>query len=239
VNRRNIFRWLIALVVVAIIILAAFYFDEPVRQFIAQHQSQALRNFMRNVSRFGDWPEHFLFGLLLAALAWWRGKKNWTRILLCMLLALSIAGLAGRIIKISTGRARPSVKTEQVWNGLRFGSKYHAFPSGHVGASTAFFGVLLFTKRRIGLPCMAIPIVIGFARVYLAAHYLSDAVCAAVLGLFSAWIVSRIFLRESLSADHQSLVTSHNRRDIGLKLGEQEQDQEQEHEQERGGFWGN
>jgi hypothetical protein len=52
--------------------------------------------------------------LVLATAAWWRGNKKWTRIFLSMLLALAIAGLVARAIKISTGRARPSVKSEQV-----------------------------------------------------------------------------------------------------------------------------
>jgi membrane-associated phospholipid phosphatase len=112
------------------------------------------------------------------------------------LIALSIAGLTGRIIKISAGRARPSVKAEQMWNGPRMsGSKYHSFPSGHVDASVGFFAVLLLANWRIGLPCLAIPLVIGFSRMYLGAHYLSDVVCAAVLGVLSAILVTHFFLR--------------------------------------------
>jgi len=41
------------------------------------------------------------------------------------------------------------------------------------------------------LACLPIPILIGFSRLYLGAHYLSDVVCAAVLGLFCALIVWR------------------------------------------------
>src|SRR6266478_10039299 len=104
----------------AIAIAVSFYFDDVVREFVAQHQNRGLRNFMRNVSRFGDWPEHFFPGLALAGVAWWRGNKKWTRIFLSMVIALSIAGVAGRGINVVTGRARPSVKTEEVWNGLRF-----------------------------------------------------------------------------------------------------------------------
>jgi len=138
--------------------------DDAVRTFVVNHQSSALRNLMRNVSCFGDWPEHFALGLVLATAAWWRGNKKWTRIFLSMLLALAIAGLVARAIKISTGRARPSVKSEQVWNGPRFSSKYHAFPSGHVVASTAFFAVLAFANWRVGIPCLAIPLLIGFSE---------------------------------------------------------------------------
>jgi len=194
VKRSAVFYWLIGIVIAAILITAAFYFDNAVRDFVAQHQNPTMRNFMRNVSRFGDWLEHFALGLILAAVAWWRGNKKWTRIFLSMLIALSIAGLAGRAIKVTTGRARPSVKSEQAWNGPRLSSKYHAFPSGHVVASTAFFAVLTFASWRIGLPCLVIPILIGFSRIYGGAHYLSDIVCAAVLGILSALLVFRFVL---------------------------------------------
>ena len=192
VKRSAVFYWLIGIVIVALIIAAAFYFDEALRNFIAQHQNPAMRNFMRNVSRFGDWPEHFVIGLLLLGVAWWRGNEKWKRIFLAMLIALAVVGLAGRVIKISAGRARPAVKAEHMWNGPHFSdSKYHSFPSGHVDASTGFFGVLLLARRRIGLACLPIPVLIGFSRLYLGAHYLSDVVCAAVLGLFCALIVWR------------------------------------------------
>jgi len=195
VKQRSVFYWTLGFLVAAIAIAASFYFDDVVRDFIARHQNPGMRNFMRNVSRFGDWPEHFALGLILAAVAWWRGNKKWTRIFLSMLIALSIAGLAGRAIKVTTGRARPSVKSEQAWNGPRLSSKYHAFPSGHVVASTAFFGVLTFASWRIGLPCLLIPILIGVSRIYGGAHYLSDVVCAAVLGMLCAILVARFFLK--------------------------------------------
>jgi len=195
VKQRSVFYWTLGFLVAAIAIAASFYFDDVVRDFIARHQNPGMRNFMRNVSSFGDWPEHFALGLILAAVAWWRGNKKWTRIFLSMLIALSIAGLAGRAIKVTTGRARPSVKSEQAWNGPRLSSKYHAFPSGHVVASTAFFGVLTFASWRIGLPCLLIPMLIGFSRIYGGAHYLSDVVCAAVLGMLCAILVARFFLK--------------------------------------------
>lgn len=195
-NRKSVFYWLIGIVIAAIAIAAAFHFDHAMQNFIAQHQDRVANKIMNKISRFGDWPEHFAVGLLLAGIAWWRGSKKWTRIFLAMLIALAIAGLAGRVIKISTGRARPSVKTEEVWEGPRFSSKFHAFPSGHVAASTAFFGVLCFASWRIGLACLPIPLLVGFSRMYVAAHYLSDVVFAAVLGIFCAILLDRLFLRE-------------------------------------------
>ncbi len=173
-KHRLVFYWLIGIAIVAIVIAAAFYFDGAVQNFIAQHQSRVGKNFMRNVSRFGDWTEHFALGITLLAIAWWRGNKKWTRIFLSMLLAFALAGAAARVVKIASGRARPSVKTEEVWNGLKFSSNYHAFPSGHTAASAAFFAVLLLGSSRIGLACLPIPILIGFSRMYIAAHILVE-----------------------------------------------------------------
>ena len=191
-KRAALFYWVIGILIVAVIIAASFYFDEAVRNFMLHNQNPTARAFMENVSRFGDWPEHVLVGLVLIALAQWRGNVEWKRILLAMLIALAIAGLLGRAIKITTGRARPSVKAEQMWNGPHLtGAKYHSFPSGHVDASMGFFGLLFLARRRIGLACLPISILIGFSRLYLSAHWLSDVVCAAVLGIVSALFVWR------------------------------------------------
>jgi len=188
--------WTLGIVIAAIAIVLSFHFDDAVKQWMLQHQHPSIHAFMENVSRFGDWPEHMLAGLGLMVFAQWTGRRNWTRIIVAMLIALSVAGVSGRVLKISTGRARPSVKAEQIWNGPRLsGSKHHSFPSGHVDASVGFFGVLLLARRRIGIACLPIPILIGFSRMYLGAHYLSDVVCAAVLGGLSALIVWRFFVQ--------------------------------------------
>src|SRR5437660_768170 len=159
-----------------------------------QHQNRAMRNFMRYVSLFGDWPSHILIGLVLLGISWRRGNKQWTRIFLAMLIAMSLAGVTGHVIKRTIPRPRPSVHTDVRWGGSRFSSKYHSFPSGHVDASTAFFCTLFLANRRIGLACFLIPILIGLSRMYLGADYLSDVVCAAVLGIFCALIVAHFLL---------------------------------------------
>jgi undecaprenyl-diphosphatase len=182
VKHSALFYWLISFVIAAVAIGASFYFDAAVWNFIRQHQNRGVYNFMRNVSRFGDWPWHLLLGLLLLGTAWIRGSRKWSRIFLAMLVALALAGVAGTVIKRTVPRPRPSVHTEIHWGGPRFSTKYHSFPSGHVSASIAFFAVLLIARRRIGLACLAIPVLIGFSRMYIGAHYLSDVVCAAVLG---------------------------------------------------------
>jgi membrane-associated phospholipid phosphatase len=196
VKRGTSFYWLIGIAIAATAIAVSFHFDDSVREFMMRHQNPPMRNFMRYVSLLGNWPTHTAVGLVLLGLAWRRGSKKWTRIFLAMLLAMMLAGVVGNVIKRTVPRARPSVHTEIRWGGPRFSSKYHSFPSGHVGASTAFFGVLLIARRRVGIACLPIPILIGFSRMYIGAHYLSDVVCAAVLGTLCALVVAHfLFLQ--------------------------------------------
>ncbi len=194
-KRHAVFYWLIGIAIAATAVALSFHFDSSVRDFMMQHQSRAMRDFMRYVSLFGDWPSHIALGLILLGIAWIRASKKWMRIFLAMLVAMSIAGVTGHVIKRTIPRPRPSVKTEIHWGGSRFSSKYHSFPSGHVGASTAFFCTLFLANRRIGLVCLPIPILIAFSRMYIGAHYLSDVVCAAILGALCALLVTHFCLR--------------------------------------------
>jgi membrane-associated phospholipid phosphatase len=195
VKRHVVFYWIIGIAIAAIAIALGFYFDDAVRDFMAQHQNRSLQDFMRYVSLYGDWPSHVAIGLIGLGIAWIRHSKKWTRIFLAMLIAMAIAGVTGHVIKRTVPRPRPSVHAPMHWGGPRSSSKYHSFPSGHVGASSAFFCTLLFARRRVGLACLAIPLLIGLSRMYIGAHYLSDVVCAAVLGFLCAMIVSRLMLQ--------------------------------------------
>src|SRR5439155_5890076 len=125
-------------------------------------------------------------GTIGIAIALAAGSRTWMRIFLAMLVALALAGVTTRAIKIATGRARPSVKTEARWNGPQLSSKYHAFPSGHTASSTAFFVALFLARKRLGAPLLLIPILIAVSRMIIGVHYLSDVTVAVVVGVIFA-----------------------------------------------------
>jgi membrane-associated phospholipid phosphatase len=182
--------WIALAAVALIALIAAFFLDQRAAAWIGAHSSPELQRLMQIVSRVGDWPAHFVVGLIGIGVASLTKSKVWVRIFLAMLIALAIAGVTGRVVKFATGRARPSVKTEVHWNGPRFSSKYHAFPSGHVAASTAFFATLFLARKRIGAPLLLIPILIALSRMFVGAHYLSDVTFAAILGVISAIVTA-------------------------------------------------
>jgi len=178
--------WIALIVLAVLALLAAFFLDQSATAWISTHSSPELKRVMRMVSRVGDWPAHAIAGAIGIAIAFAVGNKTWMRIFLAMLLALALAGVTSSTIKISTGRARPSVKTEAHWNGPQSSSKYHAFPSGHTGSSTAFFVALFLARKRLGAPLLLIPILIALSRMIVGAHYLSDVTFAAILGVICA-----------------------------------------------------
>jgi undecaprenyl-diphosphatase len=184
-------KWILLLLLAISAIALAFHFDGAMRHWVVEHSNHTAKQVMRNVSHYGDWPEHLAAGLMIVGIAALRGSKRWVHIGLTMLVALALAGLLARGVKITTGRARPSVKHELGWNGPHLSSKYNSFPSGHTAATTAFFGVIFFANRRVGLALLPIPLLIAFSRMYVAAHFLSDVVCAAILGVFCAWLCAR------------------------------------------------
>jgi hypothetical protein len=98
-----VWKWLFIVVLAIIAIAAAFHFDGAVRSWVVEHSNRTAKQFMRNVSRYGDWPEHVLAGLLIVAIAYWRGRQRLVRIGLTMILACALAGTAARGVKIATG----------------------------------------------------------------------------------------------------------------------------------------
>ena len=169
----------------------AFWFDNAALEWIQANQTRAMRSFMRGVSWWGDWPTHVIGGAVAAGIAHLVGSRRWFRIFLAMILACAIAGAATRVVKIAAGRARPSVQVDSGWNGPRLSSKYHAFPSGHTAASSAFFAVLAVASWRAGAVFLPVVLLIAFSRMYVGAHHLSDVVAAVVLGWAVAFLVTR------------------------------------------------
>lgn len=197
--------WLAFFLLAAVLSAAAFYFDASVQAWFEKIRTPGGQAFMRHVSFWGDWPAHIVAGLIGAGLAYARKNRTWLIIFLAMVLACAAAGLVNRAVKMTAGRARPSVKVDAGWNGPRLSSKYHAFPSGHTAATAAFFATLVLARRRLGLALLPIPLLIASSRLYLNAHHLSDVVVAALLGAFCAFLLWRLVEAKTQEPANRSL----------------------------------
>jgi undecaprenyl-diphosphatase len=90
-------------------------------------------------------------------------------------------------------------------NGIIYATDY-SFPSGHITGSVVFFGILTYfawknwasakIKASTGVFYAAIVVLIGFDRIYLNVHWLSDVVGGFLLGTF--WLMSMLLVFSSL-----------------------------------------
>lgn len=100
-----------------------------------------------------------------------------------IMVALALGHLMGEmIIKHVVKRVRPCHgldDDEQLINRPRF----YSFPSGHTTASFTVVGVVLFRcSLFISIPILILASLIGFSRIYLRVHYLTDVVAGVLLG---------------------------------------------------------
>lgn len=146
-----------------------------------------------HVTAIGDWRSAVAL-LAAAGLALWlRGERA---------LALgAVVAVAGQSVMVSllkhlVGRERPSL--------AHFAETSASFPSGHAALSVALFGYVAHAFWRAGVlrlqvlaPLAGLAILsVGFSRMYLGEHYLSDVINGFLVG--SIWLVLGIAVGEGL-----------------------------------------
>lgn len=157
----------------------------------AVHRSAAVVNVLLVLTDLaGTWTAVVMFALTTAFLTW---QRRWR---LSLFVAVTATGLAVLIpaSKALIGRARPVVDvpvTETPFN--------ESFPSGHAMTALVLWGtmalVVLPTIRRQARPWLLTTVavlvaLIGFTRLALGVHYLSDVLAGYALG--AAWLLAMI-----------------------------------------------
>jgi undecaprenyl-diphosphatase len=176
--------------------------DQPVQRFFVAHREAWLTPLMRAATDLGN--AAVLVGVvLLAGLAWWARTHSW-RPLGLLAAAWLGAWVLSDTIKLLTHRARPPV-TQAIgrWTG-------YAFPSGHTTMATATCGMLAAllaaTTPRWGRKVAAwtaallLAGLVGLARLYLGASWLTDVLGALTLG--AAWLFVLLTASHTMSALH-------------------------------------
>jgi membrane-associated phospholipid phosphatase len=115
-------------------------------------------------------------------------------------LAIGLPGLFATIIKRIIGRARPFVAGNNIWayDPFSWQPRYASFPSGHVTtAFAALFAIgALFPQARALMWIYAV--MIAVTRVMVTAHYPSDGVAGAFVGVVGALLVRNWFAARRL-----------------------------------------
>ena len=116
-----------------------------------------------------------------------RGYRN---IGMKIILALLLSGFFGEIlIKHIVARVRPSKFLLQEEMLIKEPVTY-SFPSGHTSSSFAASCMLASYFGNIAVIAFVFAILMGFSRVYLRVHYLTDVLAGAVLGSICSLLVN-------------------------------------------------
>jgi len=161
--------------------------DARLSVWLHSHNSPELTAFFLLVSNLHSNLSMTVVTAAIAAYLWMKHLRYWV-----LMLAVTVAGggLLNVGLKILFARARPHLD-----NPILVLHTF-SFPSGHTMLATVFYGtlcVLTFTRRRdwkIRVVSMLLALVmialVGFSRMYLGVHYLSDVLGAIMEGM--AWL---------------------------------------------------
>jgi membrane-associated phospholipid phosphatase len=127
-------------------------------------------------------------------------KKRWTRHLLYVCVTAAIAIVIGEGCKYLLGRHRPiRLFTHNAYGFQFFAAKWelNSTPSGHTLRAFAILTALSLLYRRLAVVFMALAVLIGASRVVVTAHYPSDVVFGAFIGIFTAAWTYKYFFPEA------------------------------------------
>ncbi|MDQ4070714.1 MAG: phosphatase PAP2 family protein [Actinomycetota bacterium] len=151
-------------------------------------QSDGLVRALKIVTFFGS---PLWFYLIVTPAVLWVWRRGHPRLAVFLVVTALAGGLLGTVVKEAVGRPRPSL-VEPVAT-----ASGKSFPSGHAMSSTVAYGALLLVflpavGRRYRPVVVAGTVVlvaaIGFSRLALGVHYITDVLGGYVLGL--AWLAA-------------------------------------------------
>lgn len=138
------------------------------------------------------------FAALFVFFKFFRRRPVATNRALFLFSAVALSGLATDLIKPLVGRFRPKLLFEAGLYGfepLRIGYEYNSFPSGHAATVFALAAALSFFFPRWRLPLFSFAAVVGLSRIIVGAHYLSDVMAGAYVGVMTVFALVLICRR--------------------------------------------
>jgi membrane-associated phospholipid phosphatase len=169
--------------------------DAPIQRRVEANRTALLDTIFLSVSRLGSQIPVLVMGTLLAAATWRRCRAVST----ALLVATFSRPLVEFVIKAVVDRERPDLERLVPGNGP-------SFPSGHVMASIALWGLLpvvvsLYTRSRRAWwvsvwASGGVIVAVAASRVYLGVHWFSDVSMGMVVGAFFLLGVEAVLERE-------------------------------------------
>ena len=128
-------------------------------------------------------------------------NRGWTKGLLYVCTTGAVAIIIGEGWKYFLGRYRPLMLFEHNLYGLHFFSSKWALnstPSGHTLRAFSLLTALSLLHKRFTVVFLSLATLIGVGRVLVTAHYPSDVLFGAFIGIFTAlWAYKYFFIKDN------------------------------------------
>ncbi|MGA2027400.1 MAG: phosphatase PAP2 family protein [Syntrophobacteraceae bacterium] len=192
---------LLSLPAIAACIISYEFFDQPVARFCSTIDG-AIAYISELITRLGISTPYLVAAL--AGFIWLRFvKKN--KILanaaVFLFLAIALAGIANDLIKILVGRSRPGLLLSHgVYCFKPFTNQYYyaSFPSGHANTIAALCYGLGVVTGRFKYIWLSIALAVMASRVIVGAHFPSDVLFGAYLGVVVTKLIAAGFEKKGL-----------------------------------------
>ncbi|MFC7244874.1 phosphatase PAP2 family protein [Catellatospora aurea] len=163
--------------------------DPPVASWLADHRTPWLTRCMQAVTWLGSgWVTVPLLVLAALLLPLWRDRRRTVALVLAVSVGSALLATAGKLLTV---RPRPVV------GEVLTTATGYAFPSGHSAQAAAAYGMLaLLVSLRVGraakplvwLAVTVVALLVGFSRLYLGVHWLTDVLAGYALG--ACWLAT-------------------------------------------------
>lgn len=119
-------------------------------------------------------------------------KKYWKMVGIAF-SAVIFSGIIVQLIRFIWYQPRPFI-ADQV-NLLLSHSPTGSFPSGHAAFFFALSTIIYFQNKKAGILFLFASLLIGLSRVFSGLHWPSDILAGIILGIFSAWLINKLFFK--------------------------------------------
>ena len=167
--------------------------DARINQWLHAHSSPGYTTFFLFISKLHENLSVAIVTLVLSACLW---SKRLRYRALFMVIAVGGGIILNVFLKLIFARARPHFEDPILT------LKTFSFPSGHTTGATVFYGslcVLVISRVRYGsvrvvaiLTAFIMIALVGFSRMYLGVHYLSDVMAGVSEGV--AWVALSVLI---------------------------------------------
>jgi membrane-associated phospholipid phosphatase len=191
----------VSIICLIMTVVSYLSWDIPIATY-CRELSPAVKNVADIITRLGVSTWYIVASVLLYLFFRYIQKNNLNaNSALFLFISLSCIGIFVDILKWIVGRYRPIELFNYSYFGFGFfgvGYEWTSFPSGHAQTAFTLATALSILRPRWGIPLFIIAGAVALSRVVLTAHYLSDVIAGAGIGILLTFAVKYFFERKQI-----------------------------------------